>query len=488
LTRALRWTTALAGAAFLCAYLGVALSRIAYPFELEKMEGGFVDHAMRVLAGKPLYPAPSIEFVPCAYTPLYALLGSALCAVLGAGFFPLRLLSFAASLGSLALIYAFVARETRDRFCAACAACLFAATYAATGAWLDIARVDTLFLFLILAALHTARFRSSSASRIACGVLVGLAFLTKQTALVVAAPVVLFCLIEDRRKGAAMLGAVALIAGGSTYLLDAMSAGWYSYYVFFLQSRPLVESHRLVAYWARDVAGVLPIAALFGAVFLATCRRALGPEPFRFYLLAALGTIVGTWPSRISFGQEVNVLFPAYAMVGILFGLGLHAALRSARLIDARGGAAAERIVYAACLVQLAALVYNPLPLVPSRADAAAGRALVAALRACEGDVLMAHHGYLPVLAGKTSHAHGVAVSDIMLRDRDGRGGRRLVREFEEAIRSRAFGAIVLDTWWWFQKDIDEHYVRSRRLFDDKNAFWPVTGARSRPEWIYVPK
>lgn len=52
-------------------FLFVALSRIRYPFAIEWVEGNTFLHVLRVLQGKPIYVAPSYDFIPMIYTPLY---------------------------------------------------------------------------------------------------------------------------------------------------------------------------------------------------------------------------------------------------------------------------------------------------------------------------------------------------------------------------------------------------------------------------------
>ena len=53
------------------AYVAIALTRMGYPFELEWMEGGVVDHVRRILDGHPLYVEPTLGFTPFIYPPLY---------------------------------------------------------------------------------------------------------------------------------------------------------------------------------------------------------------------------------------------------------------------------------------------------------------------------------------------------------------------------------------------------------------------------------
>ena len=71
----------------------VMLRRVGHPYELEWLEGGSVEHVRRVLHGRSLYPAPSVDFVSYPYPPLYWWASAGAASVLGVGFLPLRLVS-----------------------------------------------------------------------------------------------------------------------------------------------------------------------------------------------------------------------------------------------------------------------------------------------------------------------------------------------------------------------------------------------------------
>ena len=47
------------------------LSRFSYPYDLEWMEGGMLNHAARISDGAGIYVEPSVDFIPYLYTPLY---------------------------------------------------------------------------------------------------------------------------------------------------------------------------------------------------------------------------------------------------------------------------------------------------------------------------------------------------------------------------------------------------------------------------------
>ena len=148
--RTARYLLVAAAAGYLLIFLVVAAWRLQHPFELEWMEGAMVEHVQRVVAGDRIYVPPSLDFVPFIYPPGFYYASAAMAQVTGVGFPALRLVSLLSSLGVFALLYLFVARDTRDRFAAVAAVGLFAATYRIGGTFFDVGRVDALFLVLLL--------------------------------------------------------------------------------------------------------------------------------------------------------------------------------------------------------------------------------------------------------------------------------------------------------------------------------------------------
>ena len=191
--RFMRISLWLLGGLFIVAVLAVALLRLAYPYELEWMEGGTLLTVQRLAAGNQIYVPPSVDFVPFIYTPLYFYLGSGLVSLFGGGFTPLRLLSLAASLGSLTMIFLLVRNRTRDIFWSFIGAAFFAACFEIGGGWLDLARNDALYLFfLLLAVFLWERSRGGFVGHLLAGLAFVLAFLTKQSALLVLVPILDF--------------------------------------------------------------------------------------------------------------------------------------------------------------------------------------------------------------------------------------------------------------------------------------------------------
>ena len=168
-------------------------------------------------------------------------------------------------------------------------------------------------------------------------------------------------------------------------------------------------------------------------------------------------------------------------------GLGVHEIKRWIGADPGERGRAVECVLWLAVLGQFALLAYDPLALVPSHRDREAGRAVVARLAAIEGDVLVPHHPYLAMLAGKSSFAHTLAMDNVLMDDH-GPAGQDLVGEMARAIEERRFAAILVESDQRYAGTFSQGYELRERLLPDPDVFWTVTGYRVRPELLFLPK
>jgi dolichyl-phosphate-mannose-protein mannosyltransferase len=469
-------------------YLYLAYHRMSYPFELEWMEGGGLAQVGRILGGEGIYARPSLAYVPFIYPPLYYYTAAAMSRVLGeAGFLPLRLVSFLSSLTCFLLIFRMVLRQTGDRSAAFLSSALFAATFKAGGAWLDVARVDSMFLALFLAAVSVLAPSRSYRRCVAAGVLFSLSALTKQTALVMCAPLALYLLWKSRRQAAALVAPMVLILGGATVLQDRATGGWFSYYVLLLPRHHAWTRDVLISFWFRDLLSTLPIVllmVLFAFLpLLEAHRRFDGP----FWLVIAAGMFAGSYLMRIFEGGYENVLLPALAVLSLMFGLAYGAIRGWLAGLHPDWRRSGEAFVSVTCLVQFAfpGLLYLPALQLPTGADLEAGRRLVQTVRDESGEVLIPSHPYLVALAGKKPSAAEIALQEV---ERSGTPEQEAVeREIAEALRARRFAMVLLDGGSDILPDFDRYYVEKARVLHGKE-FYPVTGAKRRPEILYVPR
>jgi 4-amino-4-deoxy-L-arabinose transferase-like glycosyltransferase len=216
-------------------FLWVSLRRLRYPFELEWMEGGMLDHVRRLLDGKALYPEPSPEFVSFVYAPLYSYAGALVSLIGGPSLFSLRLVSFASTLLVLLFSYRIVARETASPFFGAVAPCLYLATFSLSGGWFDLARVDSFALAWLFAALDVLRRAERTRHFVMAGSFLACAVLAKQSSAIVFPALAFYAFASSRRRGLfAFAGTFALIAGAWGAFELVRSRGWFSYYALEL--------------------------------------------------------------------------------------------------------------------------------------------------------------------------------------------------------------------------------------------------------------
>jgi hypothetical protein len=465
----------------------ITISRAAYLFDLEWMEGGSLVQVLRLLEGKSLYVAPSLEYIPNIYPPLYYYLSALLAKVINNNWFlPLRLVSLAASAGIGGLIFAITRRQTQSAFWGLIAAGFFAAIFRIGGAWFDIARVDMLFICLLLAATCLLE-KEDWLSSLLAGLVFTCAFLSKQTAIFVFAGLLVYVFIFRNRRAAILTGLTFLVSSGCwVWFENARSTGWFWYYIFSLPSLHSLPGPG-PAYIGQPLMIILPVCiacavgcARFVSEPLAVLKGKGGL--WQVFAVVMLGTSI---LASLNPGSYNNNYLPFYTALAIVFGTNLPWLLERLRgpRRDFR-----QALLYSLCIAQFLALLYNPQAQIPSSVDLQAGQALVDRLREVDGDVLIPNHNALAILAGKKPYAHLIALQEIR-----GNFGRQepqswsaLSAEISAALSGQKFSAILLDQPNSIWADVDKYYVGTPITYSSEEVFWPVTGGRTRPRTMYT--
>ncbi|MGA2828425.1 MAG: glycosyltransferase family 39 protein [Streptosporangiaceae bacterium] len=501
LATAARLTAALLGLAVIAAYLFIALGRLTYPFTIEWLESNSLVEVHRILTGRQLYTAPSVGYVPDGYPPLYFAFSAAVASVLGPSYLSLRLVSLVASLVCFALLGRVVQRETGSAGAGIAAMGVLAATYFATGTWFDVGRVDSLFLAFSTAGLYAARWMLRTRGAVAAGILLAAAFLTKQSGLAEGVAVLAALAAGPRRRLAvpAVLTYGAVLAG-STLVLGLTSHGWYLYYVFEQMAGQPLKDAAIGQFWT---VSLLPV------VGIAVCAAVLGARRTPLVLLAGCAAlVVEGYAALVHGGGTVNDLLPACLAVALLAGLAMGGApgglvsdgadrLARARIAGWRANRSGGWIAAAASglvIAQLAVLVsgFRPAQAIPVTADRAIGARLTAGLRALGGTVAVPADPGLDLIAGQPAVAHQGAVADV-LRATDRNAIVSFTRSAARAVAGQRFSAIIIeqtDDLADFPSDLNRYYRRCpQMLLSDVPSAWfrPVTGARVRPVWVWLP-
>ncbi len=467
------------GSFYILSFLYIAWQHLGYPFELEWMEGGMLDHVRRLVNGQALYVPPSLEFIPFSYTPLYFLSSAALCKISGVDLFTLRLLSIVSTLLSMFILLRWAQRETRSWHLGWFAVYLFAATYGVSGSWWTLARVDMLFTLLLLGSGYLLRQGQSSASAMLSGFLLALSFFCKQTGLLIAVPMMFYVLIYEtplRKKYflTAFLGAMA--AGIIWYQIS--TRGWFLFYCYEVPGQHPLVTWRIHHYWLGYYIKPLPLAFVLAAAALIRFIRPLNKDG-AFWLFYAVAVFGGSWITQIPSGSYDNVAIPGHAVLALLCAIaaGMWLCAASRWRIP---------LLWAALIIQLLLLHYDPGAHVPGAEDLQTRENMLQRLQDVQGPVWMPGSVQLATQAGHAAFAHRCAVVDV-LRTRGNSGGRGLSLELQRVIASGRYEVIVMDDDW-LEAELRPYYDRQGPLVSRKDELMPLTGWKTRPLWWYTRK
>ena len=280
--------------------------RVTNPWPLEWMEGASLQHAERLLAGRPVYAAPSAEFVPYLYPPLAYVPMALAVALLGPTLPAARAASLACTLLALLLLGRACRRASDSAAAGWAAAGLFATGFGYAGAFLDLARVDACFVLLVVAA---AERLLAGRTRAALLLLVLSAFAKQHGALLLCAVALALLAGERRRAVREVALAFGLLALGCA-ALELASGGWFGRYVISLPLRQGARPALFFSFFAIDLLLYLPVL-----VIAAIAARARLQGPLLALLLAAC---VVSALGRAHPGGHDNVRLPAFALLCIV--------------------------------------------------------------------------------------------------------------------------------------------------------------------------
>ncbi len=470
---------------YIAAFLVVAILRIRYPFELEWLESSMADMTGRILHGLPLYVKPSLDYIPAIYTPLYFQVSAVFAKVMGLDYFALRLVSLLSTVGCIRLIFSFVRKETERIRPAFAAAGLFAATYAATGTFFDLARVDSLALFLLMFGAFTLYRAKSPIRLILSAVLLTLAFLTKQSALAAIGILAIYAIYAYRLRSLWFLITLGALIGGSILWLDNSSDGWFFYYVFKLPGNAPYEKSMLVQFWLRDLLKAVPILCLAAIILLLDLFRNGRRRLLAFMVCMFLGLGAVSFLARYHVGGYINTLMPIYAVFCVAAGL-VYGDSDRRRITFGLSRDFYSTVFAVLFLAQFVLLYYDPASLIPSNEMATAGQRFVDFVAQSKGDVYAPCQGFLLTKAGKRSVVSQQAIADLTIGDKE--AATELGVQLLQSIQARKFNLIIVDRQWQ-SPQFDSLYALIPNPLGDSASYHAWSGGEQHgPRHFYVAR
>lgn len=289
--------------------------RVAYPIDIEWMEGGVLTMASRLQHGLPVYANPSAGYVPFPYPFAYPLLLAALGALVGQSYLLGRLVSIGFVVLALVLVGREVGRAHRAwqyRWAFGLAAAGFlAAGFPVVDGWYDLVRVDSMALGLVVVAAVSVTLAPLTPGKLWLSALsLALAASAKQTVAPFVVAVVLYAWWQHGRRGLAHGGAALALFVAGFGAAEFLSGGEYSFYVVTLMAGHRMDLPRITE-GLRMLFGFAPYAPLVLALAAVLAwRKQLSPRTVLWGALALLGWGFGA-TGMAKDGAHVNSLLPA---------------------------------------------------------------------------------------------------------------------------------------------------------------------------------
>ncbi len=477
--RLLRGTAVCLVALYAAVLVFLIVARLTYPFELDFIEGGTLVQAWRTARGLPVWLPPNREFVPYAYTPLFASLAAIPLQWTGPVLWPLRLIAVLATCATAVTLW-LVARRLAGPLLGFLCAGLFLAGYDIVGGWYDLTRVDSLFMALAfggmaLAAAAGARTgqvpvavsltRRATILWVSAACLMALAFFAKQTALgfglAVAAWTVIAC---GWRAGALFSAVYAMLLGAGIGMLNLSSDGAFGAVVFFLAANEPLEGPRLARFVVNELLGrMAPLAVLLVYAAWQSRRTAsvvtwVRDNPWLVFTGAAL---VLSALQRARPGGALNSLLPLYTLLCLAPALAWAAGTQAKTAWPQR---AVQATVLILVIGQLLLGRYDPRQHYPTPAMRAAGERLVQRIANTNGPVWVVDQPSFNLLAGQEP-----AVSLNALYAARRRGIDPFPTDLVEAIEQQSFVLILTNDSLFnhepaFKELLQGHYVETGKL------------------------
>jgi len=495
----------IASFAYALSFFVAALIRMNYPYDLEWLEGGIACGVLRLLEGKPLYAAPRSEYFSLNYPPLYYLVVWAFSKICGLHYWVGRLVSILAAICTGLLLWRLTSRYNKLNAIALIVPGLYYASFHYTGDFYDLFRIDSLAYAFALGAFYVAWSWPPLPSALFSAFFLCAAIFTKQAITPFIPFALLFILPKGKRAALTFsLSSLIIITVGVAWLSSA-SGDWF-YELCIRKSSGIGYNLAPVSrYVLRDLifkTPLIPLGAGCWCIWSILSRRDRGFHKAHCSLwsLPFVGGLLTFILTRSGYVGWVNDSIPmvifGFAFVGIFWSS-----------VHTYHGRCARVIEWLLCLsagLQFLLFMYSPLQQIPTTADRKAGDRLMATLRKYRGDILMIYHPFYPVLIGKRPSFHA---DELFLYYVQGGGNPEaadLPLDLLARIEEKYYSAIVLDYDRGEKNQvtgtelveikklgrlIDEHYYLAERLFDkDDPSFWPRTGWKVRPDFLYLPR
>ena len=312
-------------------FLVVGFPRFLYPYEISWGEGSLLIEVQRILSHEAIYSKPTIYYVAWLYEPFYFYLSAFVGEIFGISYVSDRLISLLSTSVLLVLIVKVVFRETKSILLGFAALGLYLAAYGKTGACMLVARVDPLFVLLLVGSAISLLYSRNRFILILSGLLFTLSYFTKQTGLLfLPAMAIYLWRIRGWKEMVTFCISVLISILIVLSVLNYLYGNWFTFYTMAIPSAK-TNSVR----WGYAIEGTLryivmrcwSVATLVAfAILYRNWRRTISgiEDPSLFFSLIFLSALLAGFMGILNQGGEHNVLLPLAACCAILLPIALH--------------------------------------------------------------------------------------------------------------------------------------------------------------------
>ncbi|MHA1513458.1 MAG: hypothetical protein ACTSRJ_05280 [Candidatus Hodarchaeales archaeon] len=447
-------------------FLFIIWNRVALPFVFEWGESAGLNQIYRILSGGALYDLPTLEFSPLVYTPLYYYLAAGASKVIGNTLFSARLISVISSISGM----------------------VYLACFSLADGFYDLARVDSLYILIMLIAFSVIREAKIKTGFFVFGVLVVIGFFIKQSFIIVFLPLQIYLLYRDWKLSWITIAVEIVGISVPLFLINRGSEGWFFYYMFELPTEHGYSFISAINFWIGDTIRPLGIMFAFSLIFLllsrldsdqifnksktATDNKAKitaedSLNAWWVYGLFFAGAAGAAWITRSSNGGGANNCMPIYAVVAISFGLGAGFVLKT-KLVEEMPWF--YSFIVLVISIQFIGLIYNPFNFLPTKDEIRLNVETNSRIKDADLPVLIPYRSHLSWELEQIPQIHVVNIFELTgyFKGEVQPTGVRLVNQIRTNICRQAYGLIVLDqSVPWFDEQLEFSYIQEPLLNED---------------------
>ena len=463
-------------------FIFVTWNRISLPFVFEWGESAGVNQISRILTGADLFAKPTLEFSALVYTPLYYFVSAGLSAIIGNPLFSARIISLVSTAISVVLIGFIVRNQTKNNLLAWISGMFYLACFALSDGFYDLARVDSLYILVVLIAFIVALRAQNKAGYLLFGLLVVIGFFVKQSFIIVFIPLHIYLLLKYWKNSwtAFVLELIGLSV--SLYLINRYTNNWFFYYIFDLPQEHGYSLVSAIDFWIGDTINPLGIVFIFFLVYILASKfelmakdpnlhtekdttvRKASKDRWWFFLLFFAGAAGAAWVTRASNGGGANNCMLIYAALAISLGLGAGLVLKTKWVEDNQWFYA---LIMIAISIQFIGLIYNPLNFLPTDDEKRLNERISERIKHNDIQVLIPYRSHLADQLSGNPQIHIVNLFELTgyFKGDIQPDGYALIRRIRTEICQQSYGLIILDQPLpWFEEQINHAYLPEKKI------------------------